>query len=144
MKYFLGISNFLEDISRLSYLLFSSISLHWSLRKSFLSLLAILCNSAFKWVYLSFSPLIFASLLFTAICKVSSDSHFAFFQFFILGMVLIPDSCTMHESLSIVLTECGPLEKEMANHFSILALRIPWTVWKGKTIRQRKMNSPGQ
>ena len=31
-------------------LLFSSISLHWSLRKAFLSLLAILWNSAFKWV----------------------------------------------------------------------------------------------
>ena len=26
----------------------------------------------------------------------------------------------------------GPLEKGMANHFSILALRIPWTVGKGK------------
>ena len=35
---------------------FSSISLHWSLRKAFLSLLAILWNSAFKCVYLSFSP----------------------------------------------------------------------------------------
>ena len=34
-------------------LLFSSISLHWSLRKAFLSLLAILWNSAFKWVYLN-------------------------------------------------------------------------------------------
>ena len=30
--------------------LFSSISLHWSLRKAFLSLLALLWNSAFKWV----------------------------------------------------------------------------------------------
>ena len=30
------------------------------------------------------------------------------------------------------LTECGPLEKGMASHFSILALRTPWTVWKGK------------
>ena len=38
-------------------LLFSSISLHWSLRKAFFSLLAILWNSAFKWVYPSFSPL---------------------------------------------------------------------------------------
>ena len=36
-------------------LLLSSISLLWSLRKSFLSLLAILWNSAFRWVYLSFS-----------------------------------------------------------------------------------------
>ena len=61
-------------------LLFSSISLHWSLRKSFLSLLAILWNSAFKYVYLSFSPLPLASLLFTAICKASSDNYFAFFS----------------------------------------------------------------
>ena len=30
------------------------------------------------------------------------------------------------------LTECGPLEKGMANHFSILALRTPWTAWRGK------------
>ena len=42
-------------------LLFSSIYLHWSLRKAFLSLLAILWNSGFKWVYLSFSPLPFTS-----------------------------------------------------------------------------------
>ena len=47
-------------------LLFSSISLHWSLKKAFLSHLAILWNSAFKWVYLSFSPLPFTSLLFSA------------------------------------------------------------------------------
>ena len=32
------------------------------------------------------------------------------------------------------LTECAPLEKGMANHISILALRTPWTVWKGKKI----------
>ena len=31
-----------------------------------------------------------------------------------------------------VLTKCDPLEKEMASHFSILALRTPWIVWKGK------------
>ena len=64
-------------------LLFLSISLHWSLRKD-LFLLAILWNSAFKWVYLSFSPLLFTSLLFTAICKASSDSHFALLHFFFL------------------------------------------------------------
>ena len=40
--------------------------------------------------------------------------------------------------------ECGPLEKGMANHFSILALRTPWTVWKGKMIGYWKRNSPGQ
>ena len=79
-------------------LLFSSISLHWSLRKAFLSLLAHLWNSAFKWVYLSFSPLFFTSLLFTAICNASSDSHFAFLLFFFLGMVLLPVSCTVSQT----------------------------------------------
>ena len=56
-------------------LLFSSISLHWSLRKAFLTLLAILWNSPFKWEYLSFSPLPFTSLLFIALCNTSSDNH---------------------------------------------------------------------
>ena len=31
----------------------------------------------------------------------------------------------------------------MANHFSTLALRIPWTAWRGKKIRHWKMKSPG-
>ena len=84
-------------------LLFSSISLHWSLRKAFLSLLDILWNSAFKWIYLSFSPLLFTSLLFTAICKASSDSHFAFCIYFSWGWSwsLSPVQC--QESPSIVL-----------------------------------------
>ena len=54
-------------------LLFSSISLHWSLRKTFVSLHAILWNSVFKWMYLSFSALPFASLIVSAVCKTSSD-----------------------------------------------------------------------
>ena len=58
---------FLKRSLVLPILLLSSISLHCSLRKTFLSLLAILCNSAFKWVYLSFPPLPFASLLFSTI-----------------------------------------------------------------------------
>ena len=40
---------------RNKFLLFSSISLHWLLRKAFLYLLAIFWNSALKWIYLSFS-----------------------------------------------------------------------------------------
>jgi len=58
-------------------LLFSFISLHWPLRKAFLPLLGILWNSAFKWVYLSFSPLPFTFLLFSAIC----ENHFYLFAF---------------------------------------------------------------
>ena len=75
-------------------LLFSSISLHWSQKKAFFSLLASLWNYAFRWVYLSFSLLPFPSL-YIAICKASSDNHFAFLHFFFSGMVLIAASCTM-------------------------------------------------
>ena len=42
-----------------------------------------------------FSPLLFTSLLFTAICKASPDSHFACLHFSSMGMVLIPVSYTM-------------------------------------------------
>ena len=99
----LGISNFLEEISSLSHSVVSSISLHRLLRKACLCLLAILWNSAFWWVYLSFSPLPFASLLFIAICKASSENHFAFLHFFFLGMLLITASSTMPWTSSVVL-----------------------------------------
>ena len=107
MKCSLDICNFLEEIFSLShsisilfysilYSLSPSISLHWSLRKAFLFLSP--CYSlelCIQMVYLSFSPLSFASLLCTAFCKFSSDSHFTFLHLFLLGMVLIPVSCTM-------------------------------------------------
>ena len=57
---------FLERSLVFPILLFSSISLHWLLRKAFLSLLVLLWNSAFSWVYLSFSPFPFNSLLFSS------------------------------------------------------------------------------
>ena len=59
-------------------LLFSSIYLHWLLRKAFLSLLAILWNSAFKWVYNFFSHLPSASLLFSTICKACQTTILPF------------------------------------------------------------------
>ena len=48
------------------------------------------------------------------------------------------------ESCWRVLTKCGPLEKEVTNHFSILTLRTLWTGWKGKKRWHLKMNSPGR
>jgi len=96
MKCSLGISNFLEEISSVSHSIVFLYFLRWSLRKTFLSFLAILWNSALKWVYLSFSPLLLASL-FKAICKGSSDNHFAFLHFFFLEMILITASCTVSE-----------------------------------------------
>ena len=75
---FWGVSIFLKGSLVFPILFFSSIFLHWSFRKAFLSLLALLWNSVFRWIYLSFSPLPFASLVLSAICKSSVDNHFAF------------------------------------------------------------------
>ena len=61
-------SNFLDETSSLSHSIVF-LYLHWLLWKAFLSLLAILWNSAFKWVYLSLSPLLFASLSFQLFVK---------------------------------------------------------------------------
>jgi len=94
MKCSLGISDFLEEISSLSHSIvflyfFALIAEEGFLISPCCSLELI--EYAFKWVYISFSPLLFASLLFTAICKASSESHFDFLHFFFL----IPVSCTM-------------------------------------------------
>ena len=64
MKRSLGISNFLEEISSLSQSVVFLYFFALITEDAFLSLLAILWNSAFRWVYLSFSPLLFASLHF--------------------------------------------------------------------------------
>ena len=95
MKCSLGISNFLEEISNLSHSVVVLYFFALIAEEGFLIYHCYFWNSAFKWEYLSFSPLLFASLLFTAICKASSDNHFAFLHFFSMGMVLLPVSCTM-------------------------------------------------
>ena len=46
-------------------------------------------------MYLSFSPLPLTFLLFSTICKASSNNHFAFFHFFFWGIFLITASYTM-------------------------------------------------
>ena len=97
-------------------LLLSSISLPWSLRKAFLSLLAILWNSSFRCLYLSFFfILLFTYLLFTAICKACSDNDFVFLHFFSMEMVLIPISCTM--SGTSVHSSSGSIRSSSLNLF---------------------------
>ena len=92
MKRSLGISNFLEEISSLSHSVVFLYFFALITEEGFLSILAILWNSAFKWEHLYFSPLLFSSLLFKGVYKASSDN---FLHFFLLGVVLIPVSCTV-------------------------------------------------
>ena len=92
---FLGISNFLEEISSLSHFIvflyfFALITEEGFLTSPCYSLE--LCIQMFISFLFSFA---FSSLLFTAICKASSDNYFAFSHFFFLGMVLITAYCTM-------------------------------------------------
>ena len=85
--------------------LFSPIFMHCSLKKACLSL-AFLWNSVFSWVYLSHSPMLFTSPLSSAICKASSDNHFAFLLFFFFGMVYLLPPLQFYGPPSIVQVHC--------------------------------------
>ena len=117
MRFSLGNSNFLDEISSVSHSIFSLSFFALITEKGFffLSLLGIPWNSAFRWEYLFFSPLLFTFHFFTGICKASSDSHFTFLHFFSVGMVLIPVSCTMsrtsvHSSSGTLSIRSSPLD----------------------------------
>ena len=85
MKCSLGISNFLEEISSLSHSIVFLYFFALITEEGFLISPCYSLELCTKWVYLSFSPLPLASILFTAICKASSDNDFAFLHFFFLG-----------------------------------------------------------
>ena len=98
MIFFLVSLIFLKRSLFFSILLFSSISLHCSFKKAFLYLLAILWNSAFRWVHLYFSPVTFPSFLFSAIYKASLDNRFAFLHF-CWGLFCSPPSVQCYKPL---------------------------------------------
>ena len=87
MKCSLGISNFLEEISSLSLSIVFLYFFALITEEDFLISLCYSLEIAFKWVYLSFSPLPYVSPLLTTFCKAYLDSHFAFLHFFFLGVV---------------------------------------------------------
>ena len=89
MKYSLGVSNFLEQISSVSHYVVFLYFFALIAEEGFLISSCYSLELCIQMLYLSFSPLLFTSLLFTAICKASPDSHFAFLHFFSMRMVLI-------------------------------------------------------
>ena len=95
LKCSLGNSNFLEEISSLSlsivFLYFFALIPEEGFLISPCYSLELCIQMGISFIF-SFA---FACLLFTAICKASSDSHFAFSHCFFLGMILIPVSCAM-------------------------------------------------
>ena len=114
MKYSLGISNFLEEISSLSH---SIVFLYFFALITEEGFLISLCYSLELCIQMCISFLFsfaLASLLSSAICKAPSDNHFTFLHFFFLGMVLITASCTVsqtsvHSSSGILSIRSNPL-----------------------------------
>ena len=114
MKHSLGISNFLEEISSLSH---SIVFLYFFALITEEGFIISPCYSLELYIQMGLSfffPLPLASLLFTAICNDSSDSHLAFLHFFSMATVLIPVSCTMsrtsvHSSSGTLSIRSNPL-----------------------------------
>ena len=103
---FLGISNFLEEISSLSH---SVVFLYFFALITDEGFIISPCYSLELCIQMgisSFSPLP-SLLFFSQLFVFSSDNHFAFLHFFFLGMVLIPASCTV--SWTSVHTSSGTL-----------------------------------
>ena len=97
----LGISHFLEEISSLTHSIVFLYFFALITEEALLSLLVILWNSAFKWEYLSFSPLLFTSLL-SPLFVSPPQAAILLFSFFFLGWSwsLSPVQC--HEPPFIV------------------------------------------
>ena len=90
MKYSLGISNFLEETSSLSH---SIVFLYFFSLITEEGFLISPCYSLELYIQMGISFLFsfaFCFSSFTAICKASSESHFAFFTFLFLGDGLDP------------------------------------------------------
>ena len=106
MKYSLGISNFPEEISSLSHSVVFFYFFALIPEEGFLISSCYSLELCIQIEYLSFSPLLFASLLFTAICKASLHSHFAFLHFFSIlswaRMLIYPSFSLIYPKVSIL------------------------------------------
>ena len=98
MKCSLDISNFLEEISGFSHSIVFLCFFALITEEGFLISPCYSLELCIQIGYLSFLPFPFASLLFSAVCKASSNNHFTSLHFFFLGMVLIPASYTMSQT----------------------------------------------
>ena len=145
MKCSLGIYNFLEQISSLSHSIaffytFFFFFFHIRDQYVFFYIFTLIteegflispCNSLVLCIQMGislFPPLPFTSLLFSAICKVSSGNHFAFLYFFFLGTVLITMSQTSDHSATLSIR---------SNPLSLFAKFINLENWKWNTFWQK-------
>ena len=86
MKYSLGITNFLEEISSLSHSVVFLYFFALIAEEGFLISPGYSLELCIQMGISFLSPLLFTSLVFSAICKASSDNHFTFLHFFFGGL----------------------------------------------------------
>ena len=98
MKYSLDTSNFLEEISSIFYFIIFLYFFELITEEGFLISPCYILELYIQMDISFLSPFVYASLLFTAICKASSESHFAVLNFFSLRVILVPVSCTMSQT----------------------------------------------
>ena len=113
MKYSLGISYFLDEISSLSHSIAFFYFFALITEEGFL---IFPCYSLKLYIQMGLSFLFsfaFCFSPFLSYCKASSDNHFAFLHFFFLGMVLRTASCIMSRT-------------SIHSSSDILSYLIPW------------------
>ena len=127
MKCFLGISNFQMRSLFFPVVLFSSVSLHWSLRKALLFFLAILWNSAFRWVYLFFffSPCLLLLFFLQLFVRPPQTTILPFCISFSWGWSWSPSPIQSHMPPSIVFQalSLSDLTLESVCHFYCIIVR---------------------
>ena len=97
MKYSLGVSNFLEELSSLSH---SVVFLYFIALITEEGFLISPCFSLELCIQMGVSFLFSFALIFSfhSVCKASSIHHCVFLHFFFLGMVLITSCCTISQT----------------------------------------------
>ena len=126
MKYLMhAISNFPDEISSLSHSIVFLYFFELNTKEVFCISPCHSWNSAFKWVYLSFSTLPLTSVLFSDICEASSDNYFAFCISLSLVWYWLLPTVQCHEPLSIVLQALLSISSYPLN------LLVTFTVYKG-------------
>ena len=126
MKSSLAISNFVEISSLSNSIVF--LYIFASITEE--------CFHIYPFYPLEIWILMVISFLFIAVCKDSSDSHFAFLHFFSLGMVFVPISYTMsqtylHGSSGILTIRSNPLNLFVTFTYSLKGFDLghTWIVY---------------
>ena len=132
MKYSLGIFDFLDEISRLSHSIIFLYFFALFTKESFFTSPSYSLKLCIQMSLSFLSPLPFASFLFTAVCKATSENHFFHFGFLFLGDGL--DHCLLCN-----VTNLCPQFFRHSIRSNLLNLFVTSTVWRADSFQKTPM-----